>query len=62
MFTINLYKRNISFSQARDPGEFQMGSREVLSFGWQVKFCFQFGMDTQFVSYFFCNLGKIHGY
>ena len=37
MFTINLYKRNISFSQARDPGEFQMGSREVLSFGWQVK-------------------------
>ena len=37
MFTINLYKRNIPFSQARDPGEFQMGSREVLSFGWQVK-------------------------
>ena len=55
MFTINLYKRNISFSQARDPGEFQMGSREVLSFGWQVKI-FSVWNGCPFCVIFFCNL------
>ena len=28
----------LSFWQARDPSEFQMGPRDVLAFGWQVNF------------------------